>query len=143
MQEILTNITEGRGTEEDIKLLEEMAPVIAETSLCALGKTASNPVMTTLRYFRDEYEAHIKEKRCPAFVCKALISYYIDPEKCRGCGICLKNCPVEAISGGKNQVHLIDQDKCTKCGTCFDMCPPKFSALTRISGKSVPATAQN
>ena len=139
MREILEDITEGWGTEEDIKLLEEMAPVIKENALCALGQTAPNPVMTTLRYFRDEYEAHVKEKRCPAYVCAALTSYYIDPEKCKACMICLRNCPVDAISGGKNQIHVIDQDKCTKCGTCFDVCPPKFAAVTRISGEPVPA----
>jgi len=139
MREILEDITEGWGTEEDIELLEEMAPVIKENALCALGQTAPNPVMTTLRYFRDEYEAHVKEKRCPAYVCAALTSYYIDPEKCKACMICLRNCPVDAISGGKNQIHVIDQDKCTKCGTCFDVCPPKFAAVTRISGEPVPA----
>ncbi len=139
MREILEDITEGRGTEEHIKLLEEIAPVIKESALCALGQTAPNPVMTTLRYFRDEYEAHVREKRCPAYVCKALTSYYIDPEKCKACMICLRNCPVDAISGGKNQIHVIDQGKCTKCGTCFDVCPPKFAAVTRISGEPVPA----
>ncbi len=139
MREILTDITEGKGTEEDLGLLEELAPVIADTALCALGQTAPNPVMSTLRYFRDEYEAHIREKRCPAYQCKALTSYYIDPTKCKACMICLRNCPVEAISGGKNQVHVIDQGKCTKCGTCFDVCPTKFGAVTRISGEPVPA----
>ena len=138
MREILENITEGRGTEEDINLLEEMAPVIKETALCALGQTAPNPVMTTLQYFRDEYEAHVKEKRCPAYVCKALTSYYIDPVKCKACMLCLRNCPADAISGGKKQIQVIDQNKCTKCGTCYDVCPPKFSAVTRISGKPVP-----
>ena len=139
MKDILEDITEGRGTEEDIKTLEEMAPVIKETSLCALGQTAPNPVMTTLRYFRDEYEAHVKEKRCPAYVCKELTSYYIDPEKCQACMICLRDCPVDAISGDKNQIHVIDQGKCTKCGTCFDVCPTKFAAVKRISGEPVPA----
>ena len=139
MREILEDITEGWGTEEDIELLEEIAPVIRESALCALGQTAPNPVMTTLRYFRDEYEAHVKQKRCPAYVCKALTSYYIDPEECEACMICLRNCPVDAISGGKNQIHVIDQDRCTKCGTCFDVCPPKFAAVTRISGEPVPA----
>jgi len=138
MSEILTNITEGRGREEDLELLEELAPVIVETSLCALGGTASNPVLTTLRYFRDEYEAHIREKRCPAYVCKALTSYYINPEKCKACMICLRNCPAGAIEGGKNQIHIIDQSKCTKCGTCFDICPPRFDAVTRLSGEPVP-----
>jgi NADH-quinone oxidoreductase subunit F len=139
MLEILEDITEGKGTEDDIKMLEEMAPVIKETSLCALGQTAPNPVLTTLRYFRDEYEAHVKEKRCPAYFCKELTSYYIDPQKCQACMICLRECPVGAISGGKNQIHVIDQDKCTKCSTCFDVCPPRFNAVTRISGEPVPA----
>ena len=139
MQAILSEIAQGKGTEEQLKLLEELAPIVADTALCALGQTAPNPFLTTMRYFRGEYEAHVKEKRCPAFVCKALISYYIDPEKCQACMICLRNCPVEAISGGKNQIHVLDQTKCTKCGTCYDVCPPRFGAVTRISGKPVPA----
>jgi len=137
-REILTRITEGRGEEGDIQLLEELGRVMGETSLCALGQTAPNPVLTTLRYFRDEYEAHVREKRCAAYVCKALSSYYIDPAKCKACLICLRNCPAEAISGGKNQIHVIDQAKCTKCGTCFDVCPSRFGAVTRLSGKPVP-----
>ena len=88
--------------------------------------------------FRDEYEAHIREKRCPAGVCKALISYYIDPEKCQACMACLKNCPVGAISGGKKLVHVVDQAKCTKCGTCLDVCPPRFDAVVKLSGVPVP-----
>jgi len=103
-----------------------------------LGTTAANPVLSTLSYFRDEYEAHIKEKRCPAYVCKELTSYYIDPSKCQACLICLRNCPVRAIVGGKNQIHVIEQDKCTKCNTCFEMCPPRFNAVGRISGEPVP-----
>ena len=138
MLEILTDITEGRGKEEDIELLEDIATVMVDTSLCALGTTAANPVLSTIRYFRDEYEAHIKEKRCPAGVCKELISYYIDPSKCKGCLICLRNCPVDAIIGGKNQIHVIDQGKCTKCGTCLDVCPPRFNAIRTISGEPVP-----
>ncbi len=138
MQEILTNINEGRGSEGDIQLLEELAQVMADTSLCALGTTAANPVVSTLRYFRDEYEAHIEQKRCPAYVCKELTSYYIDPSKCQACMICLRECPVQAIVGGKNQIHVVEQDKCTKCGTCFEVCPPRFSAVTRISGEPVP-----
>ncbi|MEW6547717.1 MAG: NADH-quinone oxidoreductase subunit NuoF [Bacillota bacterium] len=140
MREILTDITEGRGQEGDVELLEELAGTVAGTSLCALGKTAPNPVLTTLRYFRDEYEAHIREKRCPAFACKALTSYYIDPQKCKACMICLRNCPAEAISGGKGQVHVIDQARCTRCGTCYDVCPSRFGAVTRVSGQPVPAT---
>ncbi len=139
MLEILTDITEGRGKEGDIELLEELAEVIRDVSLCALGATAPNPVLSTLRYFRDEYVAHIAEKRCPAYVCKALVSYYIEPDKCQACMICLRNCPAEAISGAKNQIHVIDQRKCTKCGTCFDVCPPRFGAVKRLSGEPVPA----
>ena len=138
MSEILTDITGGRATEEDLELLERLGRVMADFSLCALGTTAPNPVLTTIRYFKDEYEAHIREKRCPAYVCKALTSYYIDPGKCKACMICLRNCPAEAISGGKNQIHVIDQSKCTKCGTCFDVCPERFSAVTRLSGEPVP-----
>ena len=138
MLKILTNITQGRGREGDLELLEELAETAGEASLCALGRSAPNPFLSTLRYFRDEYEAHIKEKRCPALSCKDLISYYIDPEKCQACMICLRKCPAEAIIGGKNTIHVIDQDKCTKCGTCFEVCPPRFSAPMKISGQPVP-----
>ena len=139
MDKILTNITAGKGKEGDIELLEELSETAIEASLCALGKTAPNPFLSTLRYFRDEYEAHIKDKRCPALSCKALISYYIDPDKCRGCMICLRKCPVEAIDGGKKKIHIIDQEKCTNCGTCFEVCPSRFSAVKKISGEPVPA----
>ena len=138
MLKILTNISEGKGREGDIELLEELSGVTRDASLCALGRTAANPVLSTIRYFRGEYEAHIKEKRCPAYACKALISYYIDPEKCQACMICLRQCPAEAIAGGKNQIHVIDQEKCTKCGTCFEVCPPRFGAAKKISGEPVP-----
>jgi NADH:ubiquinone oxidoreductase subunit F (NADH-binding)/(2Fe-2S) ferredoxin len=138
MLNILTDICGGRGRSEDIELLEELAEVLRDTSLCALGGTAPNPILTTLRYFKDEYEAHIKEKKCPAYACKELVSYYIDPAKCQACMICLRNCPTEAISGGKNQIHVIDQSKCTKCGTCFDLCPSRFDAVKKISGEPVP-----
>jgi NADH:ubiquinone oxidoreductase subunit F (NADH-binding)/(2Fe-2S) ferredoxin/NAD-dependent dihydropyrimidine dehydrogenase PreA subunit len=138
MLDILTDITEGRGEKKDIELLEEVAATVKDFSLCALGTTAPNPVLSTLKYFRDEYLAHIEQKRCPAYVCKPLISYYIDPEKCQACMICLRQCPVEAISGGKNQIHVIDQAKCTKCNTCFEVCPPRFSAVRRLSGEPVP-----
>jgi NADP-reducing hydrogenase subunit HndC len=138
MLKILTNISKGKGREGDIELLEELSQVTRDASLCALGRTAANPVLSTIRHFRDEYEAHIKEKRCPAYVCKALISYYIDPEKCRACMICLRQCPAQAITGGKNQIHVIDQEKCTKCGTCFEVCPPRFGAAKKISGEPVP-----
>jgi NADH:ubiquinone oxidoreductase subunit F (NADH-binding)/(2Fe-2S) ferredoxin/Pyruvate/2-oxoacid:ferredoxin oxidoreductase delta subunit len=138
MLKILTNISEGNGKEGDIELLQELAETTRDASLCALGGSAPNPVLSTIRYFRDEYEAHIYEKRCPAFVCKELISYHIDPEKCRACMICLRKCPAEAISGGKKQIHVIDQEKCTKCGTCLEVCPSRFSAVRRISGEVVP-----
>ncbi|MCJ7791253.1 MAG: NADH-quinone oxidoreductase subunit NuoF [Dehalococcoidia bacterium] len=138
MLKVLTNITRGKGKKGDIELLEELSEVTRDASLCALGRTAANPVMSTIHYFRDEYEAHIKEKRCPAYVCKELISYYIDPDKCQACMICLRQCPVGAIAGGKNQIHVIDQEKCTKCKTCFEVCPPRFNAVKRISGEPVP-----
>jgi NADP-reducing hydrogenase subunit HndC len=138
MLKILNRICEGKGEAGDIELLEEISEVVRDASLCALGQTAPNPVLSTIRYFRDEYEAHIEEKRCPALACKALISYYIEPEKCQACLICLRNCPVEAITGGKNLIHVINQDKCTKCGTCLEVCPPRFGAVTKLSGVKVP-----
>jgi NADH:ubiquinone oxidoreductase subunit F (NADH-binding)/(2Fe-2S) ferredoxin/NAD-dependent dihydropyrimidine dehydrogenase PreA subunit len=136
---ILTNICEGVGKEEELQTLERVAQVMKDASLCALGATAANPVLTTLKYFRDEYEAHIKDKRCPAKVCKNLINYYIDPEKCGACMICLRNCPTEAVQGGKNLVHWIEQDKCIKCGICYQVCPERFSAVEKLSGEPVPA----
>jgi len=138
MLKTLTNITQGKGKEGDIELLEQLAEVAGEAALCALGRSAPNPFLSTLKYFRDEYEAHIKEKRCPALSCKELISYYIDPTKCQACMSCLKKCPADAIVGGKNQIHVIDQEKCTKCGTCFEVCPPRFAAAKKISGEPVP-----
>ena len=128
MLDILTDITEGRGREGDIELLEELGSLIKETSLCALGNTAPNPVLSTIRYFRDEYEAHINEKRCPAGVCKALITFTIDEEKCTGCRVCARECPQGAISGERKKLHTIDQEKCIKCGLCRDIC--KFEAIT-------------
>ena len=139
MDRILTNITQGRGKEGDIELLEELSETAVEASLCALGKSAPNPFLSTLRYFREEYEAHIREKRCPALACKALISFYIDPDKCLACGICRKKCPAGAIDGDKKIIHIIDQELCTNCGTCFEVCPAKFGAVTKISGVPVPA----
>ena len=139
MHRILTNITRGNGKEGDIELLEELSETAVEASLCALGKSAPNPFLSTLRYFRDEYEAHIKEKRCQALSCKELISYYINPDKCQACMICAKKCPAEAIDGGKKKIHIIDQEKCTNCGTCFELCPSRFGAVKKISGEPVPA----
>ncbi|KPL22240.1 MAG: NADH dehydrogenase [Phycisphaerae bacterium SM1_79] len=128
MHGILVRICEGNGREEDIELLEELGEAVKDASLCALGGTAPNPVISTIRYFRDEYESHIKDKRCPAGVCKALITFNIDEEKCTGCHLCSKNCPQEAIIGEAKQVHKIDQAKCIKCGVCFDVC--KFEAVS-------------
>jgi NADH-quinone oxidoreductase subunit F len=139
MLKILTNITAGKGKAGDIELLEELSETAKEASLCALGTSAPNPFLSTVRYFRDEYEAHIKEKRCPALSCKELISYHIDPEKCSACMICLRKCPVKAVDGGKKKIHIIDQEKCTKCATCFEVCPSRFSAVQKISGEPVPS----
>jgi NADH-quinone oxidoreductase subunit F len=138
MLKILSNISKGKGRESDIEFLEELSGVTRDASLCALGRSAPNPVLSTIRYFRDEYEAHIKEKRCPAYVCKELISYYIDQDKCQACMICLRKCPEGAIIGGKNQIHVIDQEKCIGCGICFQVCPPRFGAVKRILAEPVP-----
>jgi NADH:ubiquinone oxidoreductase subunit F (NADH-binding)/(2Fe-2S) ferredoxin/Pyruvate/2-oxoacid:ferredoxin oxidoreductase delta subunit len=138
MLEIMTKISEGKGREGDIEFLEEIAVSTKNASLCALGGSAPNPVLSTIRYFRDEYEAHIKNKRCPALSCKELITYYIVPDKCQACLICLRECTSEAIIGGKNRIHVIDQEKCTKCGTCFEVCPSRFDAVKKISGEPVP-----
>ncbi len=133
MVEILNRITEGAGREGDIELLEEVGKNVKLSSLCGLGQTSPNPVLTTIRYFRDEYEAHIKKKQCPARVCKALISYVIDPELCGGCTICAKNCPSDAIIGEPKKVHTVDQSKCIKCGICITVCPDKFQAVKKMS----------
>ncbi|RJP69014.1 MAG: 4Fe-4S dicluster domain-containing protein [Candidatus Abyssobacteria bacterium SURF_17] len=127
MLDILTDIAGGRGREGDIELLEELGYAIRDTSLCALGGSAPNPVLSTINYFRDEYEAHINERRCPAGVCKELITFTIDKEKCNGCGLCAKNCPQQSITGKKKEAHVIDQTTCIKCGLCRDNC--KFDAV--------------
>jgi NADH:ubiquinone oxidoreductase subunit F (NADH-binding) len=136
--EVLTGITNGEGREGDIEFLEELGQAIKDASMCGLGTTLPNPVLSTIRYFRDEYEAHIKEKRCPAKACKNLMAFWIDPALCQACLICLRECPAESIYGEKNTIHVIDQTKCTKCGTCFDVCPPRFGAVKKISGEPVP-----
>lgn len=123
MYETLDRITEGKGVPEDLDKLEELAYMTKESSLCGLGQTAPNPVLTTLKYFRDEYKAHIIDKKCPAKECKALIKYEIDPDKCKSCSICARNCPVNAISGEKGVPYVIDQSACIKCGNCLRVCP--------------------
>ena len=125
--EILEKITSGNGEMEDIDRLEELCNYIKSASLCGLGQTAPNPVLSTLRYFRDEYVAHVKDKKCPAGVCKKLLNFSIDPEKCRGCTACARKCPVNAISGTVKNAHVIDTAKCIKCGTCIETC--KFGAI--------------
>jgi NADH-quinone oxidoreductase subunit F len=127
MLEILDRITNGHGREGDIEKLEELAYQIKDNSLCGLGQTAPNPVLTTIKYFRDEYEAHITHKKCPAKVCRPLLTYTVDAEKCTGCTVCMKNCPVKAITGERKQVHVIDQSLCTKCGVCYSKC--KFESI--------------
>jgi NAD-dependent dihydropyrimidine dehydrogenase PreA subunit len=123
MLDILVRITEGKGEPEDIDRLLYLGNQIKDASLCALGGTAPNPVLTTLKYFRHEYEAHIYDKKCPAGVCQSLLSYTITPEKCIGCTKCARNCPVNCIAGKVKEVHVIDQEKCIKCGACMDNCP--------------------
>jgi ferredoxin len=130
MLEILNRITKGKGREGDVESLETLGELLEDTSLCALGKTAAYPVLSTVRRFRDEYEAHIREQCCPAKECPGLFRYEIDAEACTGCGLCRKKCPVEVISGERKKPHVISQEGCTNCGTCFDICP--FSAVVKV-----------
>ena len=125
LYEMLTRITNGEGVAKDLRDLRELGETIRDCSLCQLGQTAPNPVLSTMRYFMDEYTAHIEEKRCPAGVCKELMSYTIDPSKCIGCTACLRNCPVGAISGESRTPHVLDVALCTKCGLCVSKCPTK------------------
>jgi NADH-quinone oxidoreductase subunit F len=127
MQETLTRITEGEGREGDIDLLLELCSAVKDGALCGLGQTAPNPVLTTVKYFRNEYEAHINEKTCPAHSCSALLKYSIDEDRCIGCTRCAKNCPAGAISGSLKEIHKIDADKCVRCGQCVNTC--KFGAV--------------
>ena len=127
MQEILTRIVKGEGKEGDIELLEELCEAIKDGALCGLGQTAPNPVLTTIRYFRDEYEAHISEKKCPAKECVELLTYSIDADKCKGCTLCAKKCPAKAISGEVKAAHIIDPDICIRCGQCVNSC--RFDAI--------------
>lgn len=129
MLEILQKITDGKGEEGDLEKLEKLARNIKATALCGLGQTAPNPVLSTIRYFRDEYEAHIREKRCPSGVCKNLLRYVIDPDKCKACSLCARNCPVNCISGAPKTPYVIDQSKCIKCGACMTSC--KFGAVSK------------
>jgi NADP-reducing hydrogenase subunit HndC len=129
MLEMLDRITEGKGEEGDLEKLEDLAEDIRVSSLCALGQTAPNPVLSTIKHFRHEYEAHINEKRCPSGVCQQLLQYTIDSEKCIGCTICARNCPAKCISGAVKKPHIIDQANCVKCGVCMEKC--KFNAITR------------
>lgn len=129
MLEILTKITQGKGEEGDVEKLLDLAENIKASAFCGLGQTAPNPVISTIHYFRDEYDAHIREKRCPAGVCSALTHYEIIADKCKGCTLCARNCPVGAISGTVKNPHTIDTNKCIKCGVCMDNC--KFGAVIK------------
>jgi len=133
MLDILTDITEGKGKSGDMDLLMELAAGIKDGALCGLGQTSPNPILTTIKFFKEEYDAHINEKRCPALLCKELINYQVIAEKCEGCMLCLKSCPVGAVSGIKKELHSIDRDKCIKCGTCIGLCSGKYNAIERVS----------
>jgi NADH-quinone oxidoreductase subunit F len=134
MLNILEKITRGEGRPEDLDMLVELAEDIMAGSLCGLGKTAPNPVLSTLKYFRQEYEAHINEKRCPSLMCKDLIAYCILPHKCeRSCDACVGSCPVEAISSNEDRIKVINQEKCVKCNSCLVACPPQYRAVIKVS----------
>ncbi|MEM4594516.1 MAG: NADH-ubiquinone oxidoreductase-F iron-sulfur binding region domain-containing protein, partial [Zestosphaera sp.] len=130
ISEVLEKITSGDASLEDLEVLKELGESIAKSSLCALGGTAPNPILSTLRYFRSEYEDHVIKKKCPAKVCSKLVRYEIDPSKCRGCTQCAKNCPANAISGSPGKTHVINYNRCIKCGQCLIACP--FGAVTKV-----------
>ncbi|MEM3004169.1 MAG: NADH-ubiquinone oxidoreductase-F iron-sulfur binding region domain-containing protein [Candidatus Bathyarchaeia archaeon] len=132
----LRNICRGNGEEKDLQLTQEIAETMSEASLCALGRTAANPVLTSLRYFKDEWRQHLEKKQCAAKSCRALVDYYIDPKKCQACLLCLRECPTKAVQGEKGQVHWIEQTKCIRCGACYQVC--KFNAVMRLSGEPIP-----
>jgi NADH:ubiquinone oxidoreductase subunit F (NADH-binding)/(2Fe-2S) ferredoxin/Pyruvate/2-oxoacid:ferredoxin oxidoreductase delta subunit len=137
MIDIMEKITRGDGEPDDIPRLINMGETICKGALCGLGTTAPNPVLSSIRYFEDEWKAHVIDKICPALVCRALINFYILPDKCAGCGICARACPVEAISGGKRMIHVIDQEKCIKCATCLEKCPDRFNAIVKVTGEHI------
>ena len=140
MCDILNRICAGEGREGDVELLLDLCQILEDGALCALGTSAANPVRSTIRYFRDEYDQHIREQYCPAHECQGLFSYEVLVEECRGCGACLKECPAKAISGEKSKPHAIDQSLCVRCGACFEAC--SFSAIARVRPRlGSPATA--
>jgi ferredoxin len=141
MLDKLIDITEGRGKDGDIELLRDLSHDIINTSLCGLGQTAPNPVLTTIKYFRHEYESHIKEEWCKAGVCTDLSTFYIDEATCKGCGLCSKRCPTEAITGEKKKPHTINQDLCIKCRSCYEVCPPKTRAV-KVGPKNMLVTSK-
>jgi len=130
MLDVLSRITRGEGREGDVEMLQELGELLEDTALCALGKTAAYPVLSTVRRFREEYEEHIAGKHCPAKVCPGLFRYEIDSENCRGCGLCAKKCPADGIAGERKEPHVIDQVKCIRCGTCFEVCP--FAGVVKV-----------
>ena len=131
---LLERIAGGQGKVEDLQRLQDLALTVARGSLCGLGQTAPNPVLTTLRYFRQEYLDHVEQKQCAAFVCRAMIQHQIDAERCPGCTACLKVCPAEAITGSRGTPHVINPAACSQCGSCLSVCPPKHAAVYRTSG---------
>jgi NADH-quinone oxidoreductase subunit F len=134
MQRIFDRMVSGEGRQGDVELLEELCDMLGGTALCALGTSAPFPVRSAIKHFRDEFEAHIRERRCPSLVCMDLLHYDIDNDRCNGCSVCRKNCPADAIHGEHKKRHEIDQDLCVKCGNCVSMCPPKVRAIHKLPG---------